>query len=37
MSTILREDRMGRAVLLTRNLAKGKKVYNEDLVIRNGV
>jgi fibrillarin-like pre-rRNA processing protein len=37
MSTILREERMGRAVLLTRNLAKGKKVYNEDLVVRDGV
>ncbi|MDA4121524.1 MAG: fibrillarin-like rRNA/tRNA 2'-O-methyltransferase [Thaumarchaeota archaeon] len=37
MSTILREDKMGRSVLLTRNLARGKKVYNEDLVLRDGV
>jgi fibrillarin-like pre-rRNA processing protein len=37
MSSLLREDRSGRSVLLTRNLAKGKKVYNEDLVLRNGI
>jgi fibrillarin-like pre-rRNA processing protein len=37
MSSLLREDRSGRSVLLTRNLAKGKRVYNEDLVLRNGI
>ncbi len=36
MNRLLREDRMGRTVLLTRNGTPGKKVYNEDLVARNG-
>ena len=37
MSLLLKEDRMGRTVLLTRNLAPGKKVYGEELVLRGGV
>ncbi len=37
MSAILREDNRGRTALLTRNLTPGKRVYNEDLVIREGV
>ena len=37
MSLLLREEKDGRRALLTRNLVPGKKVYNEDLVIRNGV
>jgi fibrillarin-like pre-rRNA processing protein len=37
MSNLLREERNGRTVLLTRNLAPGKRVYNEELVVRNGV
>ena len=36
MSILLKEDRRGRAVLLTRNLAPGKKVYGEELVLRDG-
>jgi len=37
LSAILREDNRGRTALLTRNLTPGKRVYNEDLVIRGGV
>lgn len=37
MSSLLREEKQGRTALLTRNLAPGKKVYNEDLVMRDGV
>ncbi len=37
MKRLLREDRYGRTVLLTQNLAPGKKVYNEDLVLRDGL
>ena len=36
MSALLREEKNGRAALLTRNLTPGKKVYNEDLVVRLG-
>lgn len=36
MSSLLREERMGRTVLLTRNLSPGKKVYGEELVLRQG-
>ncbi len=37
MSTVVRrEDRHGRTFLLTRNLAKGHRVYNEELVVRDG-
>ena len=34
---LLREEHNGRTALLTRNLAPGKRVYNEDLVMRGGV
>ena len=37
MSSLLVEDRNGRKALLTRNLTPGKKVYNEELLFRNGV
>ena len=37
MSPVRREARHGRTYLLTPNLAKGYRVYNEDLVVRNGV
>ena len=37
MKALLREERDGRVALLTRNLAPGKRVYNEDLVQRDGV
>jgi fibrillarin-like pre-rRNA processing protein len=37
LSAILREDNRGRTALLTRNLTPGKRVYNEDLVVREGV
>lgn len=37
MSRLLREEKDGRAALLTRNLTPGKKVYNEDLVARGEV
>ena len=37
MKTLLIEERDGRVALLTRNLAPGKRVYNEDLVQRDGV
>jgi len=36
MKPILREEKGGRTVLLTRNLAKGRRVYNEELVLREG-
>jgi len=36
MSLLLREEKGGRKALLTRNLTPGKRVYNEDLVVRNG-
>ncbi len=36
MNRLLREDRMGRTVLLTRNAAPGRRVYNEELVTRDG-
>ncbi len=37
MTNLLREERNGRRAVLTRNLAPGKRVYNEDLVVRSGV
>ena len=37
MTRLLREERNGRGALLTRNLVPGKRVYNEDLVVRDGV
>jgi fibrillarin-like pre-rRNA processing protein len=37
MKTLLREERDGRKALLTRNLSPGSRVYNEDLVPRDGV
>lgn len=37
MSLLLREEVNGRRVLLTRNLLTGRRVYNEDLVLRDGV
>ncbi len=37
MKALLREEKGGRKALLTRNLAPGRKVYNEDLVLRDGV
>ena len=36
MKNLLREENHGRKALLTRNLAPGRKVYNEDLVMRGG-
>jgi fibrillarin-like pre-rRNA processing protein len=36
MSAIRREDRKGRTFLLTRNLAKGYRVYNEELLTKDG-
>jgi fibrillarin-like pre-rRNA processing protein len=36
LSRLLREEKNGRAALLTLNLTPGKKVYNEDLVQRGG-
>jgi fibrillarin-like pre-rRNA processing protein len=36
LNRLLREELNGRHGLLTRNLAPGKKVYNEDLVTRGG-
>jgi len=35
--SLLREENRGRTALLTRNLVPGAKVYNEDLVFREGV
>jgi fibrillarin-like pre-rRNA processing protein len=37
MSPVRKEDRNGRTVLLTPNLAKGYRVYNEELISRDGV
>ncbi|MDG7007005.1 MAG: fibrillarin-like rRNA/tRNA 2'-O-methyltransferase [Nitrososphaerota archaeon] len=37
MNPLLREENHGRTALLTRNLTPGKRVYNEDLVTRDGV
>ena len=37
MSPVRREDRNGRTFLLTPNLAKGYRVYNEEFVNRDGV
>ncbi len=37
MSLLLREERNGRTILMTRNLAPGKRVYNEELLLRGGV
>jgi len=37
LKALLREERDGRVALLTRNLSPGKRVYNEDLVQRDGV
>jgi len=37
MKTLLREEKNGRVALLTRNLAPGRRVYNEELVKRDGV
>ncbi|HME18133.1 MAG TPA: fibrillarin-like rRNA/tRNA 2'-O-methyltransferase [Nitrososphaerales archaeon] len=36
MKPLIREDRSGRTFLLTRNLAKGRRVYNEELVLKEG-
>jgi fibrillarin-like pre-rRNA processing protein len=36
MTLLLREVRGGRTALLTKNLTPGKRVYNEDLVMRGG-
>lgn len=36
MKNLLTEEKAGRKTLLTKNLAPGKKVYNEDLVLRGG-
>jgi len=36
MKPLLREEKGGRTVLLTKNLAKGRRVYNEELVLRDG-
>jgi len=35
-SVVRREERHGRTFLLTPNLAKGRRVYNEEIVIRDG-
>ncbi|MGD0319382.1 MAG: fibrillarin-like rRNA/tRNA 2'-O-methyltransferase [Nitrososphaerales archaeon] len=37
MSPVRREERDGRTFLLTQNLAKGYRVYNEELINRGGV
>ena len=37
MKTLLSEEKNGRMALLTKNLAPGKRVYNEDLLMRGGV
>ncbi len=37
MSRVVREERHGRRFLLTPNLARGTRVYNEELVLRGGV
>jgi len=36
MKPLLREEKGDRRVLLTRNLARGRRVYNEELVLRDG-
>jgi fibrillarin-like pre-rRNA processing protein len=36
MKPLLREERGTRTFLLTRNLARGRRVYNEELVLRDG-
>ena len=36
MKPVLREQRGGREFLLTKNLARGRRVYNEGLVLREG-
>lgn len=36
MSRLRKEEKNGRVVLLTKNLVPGKRVYNEDLVVREG-
>ncbi len=36
MNAILRETKGSRTTLLTRNLAKGVRVYNEDIVLKGG-
>jgi fibrillarin-like pre-rRNA processing protein len=36
MNRLLVEEKHGRTILLTRNLAPGKRVYNEELVSREG-
>jgi fibrillarin-like pre-rRNA processing protein len=37
MSFLLMEERRGRRVLLTKNLSPGKRVYNEELLLKDGV
>ena len=37
MRALLREEKNGRVALLTRNLVPGKRVYNEELILRDGV
>jgi fibrillarin-like pre-rRNA processing protein len=37
MSLLLMEERRGRRVLLTKNLSPGKRVYNEELLLKDGV
>ena len=37
MSQVKREDRQGRTFLLTPNLSRGFRVYNEELVVRDGI
>jgi fibrillarin-like pre-rRNA processing protein len=37
MRPLLREEKNGRTALLTRNFVPGKRVYNEDLITRDGV
>jgi fibrillarin-like pre-rRNA processing protein len=37
MSRLLKEEKNGRKVLLTRNLTPGKRVYKEDLELKGGV
>jgi len=36
MKALLREERNGRTALLTKNLVPGKRVYNEELIFRDG-
>jgi fibrillarin-like pre-rRNA processing protein len=36
MKLLIRETRGGRALLLTKNLAKERRVYNEELLLRDG-